>query len=142
MMNMPWPKLWGNLHGGSTHLPIALAIASVLFDAAGYSIRREPYERDLHAAGFYALLLGVLGSFMAVLSGLVISSWEPIGKGTLALHHYFIWPAFGLFTAMAVWRVMTRGKASRRAMGAYLVVSLLTAGVMCAAGYWGGEMMG
>ena len=140
-MNLPWSKLWGNLHGGSTHLPIALAIASALFDVAGYLARREPYERDLHAAGFYALLLGVLGSFAAVLSGLVISDWEPLGGGSLALHHYFLWPAFGLFTGMAVWRVMTRGRASRRAMGIYLAVSLATATVMCVAGYWGGEMI-
>jgi uncharacterized membrane protein len=27
-------KLWANLHGGSTHFPIALMIASVLFDLA------------------------------------------------------------------------------------------------------------
>ncbi len=57
-------------------------IASVLFDFLAYVIKREPYERDLHAAGFYTLLLGAAGSFLAVLSGLVISAWKFFGDGT------------------------------------------------------------
>lgn len=136
-----WAKLWSDVHGGSTHLPIALAIASVVFDTSAFLIRREPYERDLHAAGFYALMLGVLGAFAAVLSGLMVSGWETLGSGQLALHHYFLWPAFGMFTGMAVWRVLTRGSTSRRAMGSYLCVALVTAAIMCVAGYWGGEML-
>jgi uncharacterized membrane protein len=35
-------KLWANLHGGSTHFPIALMIASVIFDGLAYLINRDP----------------------------------------------------------------------------------------------------
>ncbi len=59
----------------------------------------------------------------------------------LALHHYFIWPAFGLLIALAVWRLVVRDRASRRAVGAYLALASLTLVAMMTAGYWGGEMI-
>ncbi len=135
-------KLWGNLHGGSTHFPIGLMIASVVFDFLAYVIRREPYERDLRAAGFYALLLGAAGSFLAVLSGFVITAWQFLGTGLLGKHHDFVWPAFGLMIGLAVWRLVVKNEASRAAFGIYLVVAAVTAGLMAAAGYYGGELLG
>ena len=134
-------KLWGNLHGGSTHFPIALMIASVLFDALAY-VGREPYKRDLHVAGFYTLLLGALATLVAVLSGMVVSAWLFFGQGTLAKHHDFVWPAFGLMIGLAVWRLVVRDEATRPALGVYLVVAAVTAGLMAAAGYFGGELLG
>ena len=135
-------KLWANLHGGSTHFPIGLMIASVLFDFLAYVVKRDPYERDLHAAGFYTLLLGAAGSFLAVLSGFLISAWQFFGPGLLGLHHDFVWPAFVLMIGLAVWRLRTRNAASRRAFGVYLVIAAVTSGLMAAAGYYGGEMLG
>ena len=135
-------KLWANLHGGSTHFPVGMMIASVLFDALAYFLNREPYKRDLHAAGFYTLLLGAAGCFAAVLSGLAISGWKSFGAGTLAKHHDFVWPAFGLMIALAVWRLVVRGDATRPAFGIYLAFAALTAVLMGAAGYWGGELTG
>jgi len=135
-------KLWANLHGGSTHFPIALMIASVIFDAAAYFLNREPTKRDLHAAGFYSLLLGAAATFVAGLSGMVISAWQFFGQGLLAKHHDFVWPAFGLMIGLAVWRIVVRNEASRPAFGLYLVVAAITAGLMAAAGYYGGELLG
>ncbi len=135
-------KLWANLHGGSTHFPIALMIASVIFDALAYFLRREPAKRDLHAAGFYSLLLGAAATLVAGLSGMVISAWQFFGTGLLAKHHDFVWPAFGLMIGLAVWRLVVRTEASRPAFGIYLVVAAMTAGLMAAAGYYGGEMLG
>ncbi len=132
---------WAKVHGGTTHFPIALLIASVLFDLAGYALNREPHSRDLHAASFYALLLGALGSFAAVLSGLMITGWDGFGSGLLAKHHYFVWPAFTLIVGLAVWRLVVRTGASRRAFAVYLTVLAVAAAFMSAAGYWGGEMM-
>lgn len=135
-------KFWANIHGGSTHFPIALIIASALFDIAGYVRNREPQSRDLYAASFYALALGALASFVAVLSGLIISGWHFAGAGLLGKHHLFVWPAFGLIVALAVWRLVVRQQASRHAYGAYLAVSLAGAALMALAGYWGGELQG
>jgi len=135
-------KLWANLHGGSTHFPIALMIASVIFDGLAYFLNRDPLKRDLHAAGFYALLLGAAATLVATLSGLAISAWQFFGEGILAKHHDFVWPAFGLMIGLAVWRLVVRGEATRPAFGVYLLVAGITAGLMAAAGYFGGELLG
>ena len=134
-------SLWTKLHGGSTHFPIALMIASALFDLAGTVWRRGPHSRDLHAAGFWALLLGALACLAAVLSGLLMTNWEAVGQGTLARHHLFVWPAFALMVGLAVWRVVVGDRASCHAFGVYLIVSLAAAGLMATAGYWGGELL-
>jgi len=131
---------WANIHGGSTHFPIALLFSSFLFDAAGFGLHRRAFSRDLHVAAFYALLLGALASFAAVLSGLIISNWQFYGGGKLAKHHLFVWPAFGLIVALAVWRVIVRDQASRLAYGGYLFAAFAATGLMLAAGYWGGEL--
>lgn len=117
-------------------------IASVLFDFLAYVVKREPYERDLRAAGFYTLLLGAAGSFLAVLTGFLISAWKFFGTGLLGKHHDFVWPAFGLMIGLAVWRLVVRNEASRPAFGLYLIVAAITAGLMGAAGYYGGELLG
>jgi len=130
---------WANIHGGSTHFPIALLFSSFLFDVTGYGLHRRAFSRDLHTAAFYALL-GALASFAAVLSGLIISGWQFAGGGALAKHHLFVWPAFGLIVGLAIWRLIVRENASRPAYGGYIAASLVATGLMLGAGYWGGEM--
>ena len=132
------------MHGGMTHFPIALVMASIAFDLAGLVV---PDSADrtrrlgLRAAGFYCLILGALSSFGAVASGLVISHGEIWGRGNLARHHTFLWPAFGLVVALAIWRLVAGSRASNNAFKAYLAASLLTGALMGAAGYWGGELL-
>ena len=78
---------------------------------------------------------------ISVLSGIALSKEMLLGTGMLALHHYFVWPAFGLLIGLAVWRLVVRERASRRARGFYLAVASLTLVAMMTAGYWGGEMI-
>jgi uncharacterized membrane protein len=134
-------SVWARLHGGSTHFPIGLLLASFFFDFVAYVTRRDPLTRDLHAAAFYALLLGVLASFAAVLTGLILTHWQIGGAGTLAKHHLFLWPAFALIVGLAVWRLVVRDRASRPAFGIYLAVAAIASAFMGVAGYWGGEML-
>jgi uncharacterized membrane protein len=82
-----------------------------------------------------------LGSLGAVLSGLVISHGQLWGRGNLARHHTYLWPAFGLLMALAVWRLVVGNHASSRSLRIYLAVSMVTAALMSAAGYWGGELL-
>ena len=132
------------MHGGTTHFPIALVLASGLFDLAGLVVP-ENLEKSrragFRAAGFYSLILGALGSLGAILSGLVISRWELWGNGNLAQHHTFVWPAVGLLTGLAVWRLVVGNNASNRAFRIYLGIALIAAALMGAAGYWGGELL-
>ena len=137
-------SLWVKMHGGTTHFPIALVMASVLFDLVGLLApdNAEKSRRSgFRAAGFYTLILGALGSLGAVLSGLVISHGQLWGRGNLARHHTYLWPAFGLLMALAVWRLVVGNHASSRSLRIYLAVSMVTAALMSAAGYWGGELL-
>ncbi|MDB6021066.1 MAG: hypothetical protein JWQ04_923 [Pedosphaera sp.] len=132
---------WARMHGGATHFPIALIMVSVVFDVAGFWWPDELRRREFRAVGFYSLLIAAAASPAAVLSGLALSKGTILGTGMLALHHYFIWPAFGLLIGMAVWRLVVRERASRRAYGGYLALASLTLMAMMTAGYWGGEML-
>jgi uncharacterized membrane protein len=137
-------SLWAKMHGGTTHFPIALVMVSTLFDLAGrFAPENLARSRraNLHAAGFYTLMLGALGALGAVASGLVMSHWQLWGQGNLARHHAFLWPAFGLLIGLAVWRLVVRDRASSRAFAIYLAASMLTAALMGGAGYWGGELL-
>lgn len=137
-------SLWIKMHGGITHFPIALVMASIAFDAAGL-VAPENVDKSrragLRAAGFYTLLLGALSTFGAVLSGLVISQGELWGGGNLARHHTFLWPAFGLIIALAVWRLVAGNRASGRAFKVYLMASVIAGLLIGMAGYWGGELL-
>ena len=132
---------WARMHGGATHFPIALIMVSVVFDAAGFWWRNEIRRREFRSVGFYSLLIAAGASPAAVLSGIALSKGIILGTGMLALHHYFIWPAFGLLVGLAVWRLLVRERASRRADGCYLALAFLTLVAMMTAGYWGGEMI-
>lgn len=137
-------SLWIKMHGGMTHFPIALVMASIAFDLGGLVVpdnAEKSRRAGLRAAGFYALVLGALSSFGAVASGLVISHGEIWGRGNLARHHTFLWPAFGLVIALAVWRLVVGNRASNRAFKIYMATSIITGAVMGTAGYYGGELL-
>ncbi len=104
---------WTRLHGSSTHFPIALLWASLLFDALALFCQNSARRRDLHAAAFYGLILAALGSVVAVLSGLFLCKWNISFVGLIGTHHLFVWPSFGLLVALSVWRA-TRGPAWKR----------------------------
>jgi len=129
------------MHGGSTHFPIALLLTSMLFDLLGHVWPEETRRRELRAVGYYLIVLAALSSFGAVLSGLALTKWTLVGTGLIAKHHLFVWPAFGLMVALAVWRVAVGSDASRRAFGVYLGAMVVASGMIAMAGYWGGEML-
>jgi len=133
--------LWARMHGGATHFPIALLMVSVAFDHAGFWWRDEIRRGEFRAFGFYSLLIAAAASPVAVVSGIALSKGVLLGTGLLALHHYFIWPAFGFLVGLAVWRLVMRERVSRRAHGYYLAFASLTLVAMMSAGYWGGEML-
>jgi uncharacterized membrane protein len=138
-MNLFASSIFEQLHGGSTHLPIALAIASALFDLCACLIKPGTVRQQLHSAGFYSLLLGTLGAFAAVYSGLILTRWDVGGTGLTWLHHVFVWPAFALLIGLSVWRVIVG--TNTPVFRAYLAVMLVAAALVSVAGYWGGEML-
>jgi uncharacterized membrane protein len=119
-----------------------LTMASALFEGAGFFLPESwGQKRNLQAAGYYSVILGTLGTFPAVLSGLFMTKGETMGQGALLFHHLFVWPSFALLVGLGVWRVLVGDKFSRQGFGFYLGVLFLTAGLMAGAGYWGGELI-
>src|SRR5512146_815491 len=98
-------SIWAVMHGGTTHFPIALVMASALFDLTGLLVsdRAEGRSASLRAAGYYTLVLAAVGAMGAVFSGLMMTHWAIAGSGALARHHAYLWPAFGLLTGLAAW---------------------------------------
>jgi uncharacterized membrane protein len=135
------PTLWPKAHGAMTHFPIALSIVSVFLDAIGFLRPNAPSSRGLHSAGFYTIQFAALGSLGAVFSGLVMTDLTILGKGALATHHAFVWPAFALLIELAVWRLVVGQTAPRRAFGFYLLLGGLLLAIISGAGATGGEML-
>jgi len=136
------PALWPKLHGASTHFPMGLTMAAALFEVAAVFMPVEsPHRRNLRAAGYYTIILGALGTFPAVLSGLFMTHGETLGHDALLFHHLFVWPAFAGIVALGTWRGLVGEKASPGASRVYLVALLLISGLMSGAGYWGGELV-
>ena len=135
------PSIWSNLHGASTHFPIALMLVSTFCDCAALLHRHEDWRRTLRATATVTIALGALGSYGAVATGLIMTKWQVWGHGTLLRHHQFVWPAFALMTGLATWRVFAHRLSGDETSKLYLVLMFVAAGLMSGAGYWGGETL-
>jgi uncharacterized membrane protein len=132
---------WERAHGGFTHLPIAFIFGATFFDSLAVFCRRSTKRREFKAIGYWLVILGALGSFGAVLSGLVLSKGGIGGTGAVLRHHYFVWPAFVLTVGLATWRFLVGPDPSRRSFALYLTILFLGCSLMGAAGFFGGEML-
>ena len=139
------PSIWPKLHGASTHFPMALGDGGGAVRRRGLLLARifAAQGASCTAAGYFTIILGALGTFPAVLSGLLMTKRrECSGHDALLFHHLFVWPAFAGLVGLGVWRFIMDDRASpQRGFVAYLVVLYLTAGLMAGAGYWGGELI-
>ena len=132
---------WDKLHGATTHFPIALLLFSTLCDFVSVTFKKLPFARGLRLVSFYGLAVAALGSLGAVVSGIALTKGDLWGRGYLGWHHRFVWPAFGLLVALAVWRLVVGCEMSRVGTSVYLILMLLASGFVAAAGYFGGEIL-
>jgi uncharacterized membrane protein len=132
---------WDRVHGGSTHLPIALALTSALLDGVGSIVPSGRFRERFRFFGYFTLSLAAFGAVPAVISGLILTKWDAVGSGVILLHHYFVWPSLGLLIALVVWRSIVRHRSSRIGFSIYLIAILTTAMLISIAGFWGGEMV-
>jgi mono/diheme cytochrome c family protein len=134
-------SFWQRIHGGSTHFPIVLVLASVIFDFVAWRSRDEVLRRGLHAAGFGSAIVGMLGGMGAVVAGLIMTRGQVLGSGYEKAHHLFVWPAFALCVVFVGWRLSQGGRIPQRGLGIYLAGMSVAAALMVGAGYSGGEML-
>ncbi|MCI0746164.1 MAG: c-type cytochrome [Verrucomicrobia subdivision 3 bacterium] len=132
---------WQRIHGGSTHFPIVLLMASVIFDVVAWRSRDEALRRGLHVAGFGSAVAGMLGGIGAVVAGLIMTDGRMIGGGHEKAHHLFVWPAFASCLVFVGWRLFRGGRIPQCGLGIYLGGMSLAAALMVGAGYSGGEML-
>jgi hypothetical protein len=133
-------RFWDRVHGGSTHLPIALTLTSALLDGAGSIAPPGRIRESLRLSGYFTLLLASLGTIPAVISGMMLTNWDAAGSGITLLHHCFVWPFFGLLIVLVVWRSIVRDRTSRIGFSIYFIAILTATGLVSIAGVWGGEM--
>lgn len=124
-----------------THFPIALVLFSAACDFGSVVLRKFAFAGELRKASFYGLAISAIASIGAVVSGIALTKGNMWGRGELGWHHRFIWPAFGLLVALAVWRLIVRDQMSRTGFYVYLFLMFLTSGLVAAAGYFGGELL-
>ena len=134
-------SFWERLHGGSTHLPIALALTSALLDGIGSLVPPGKMREHFRFSGYFTLLLAALGAVPAVISGLMLTHWDALGSGVILLHHYFVWPSFALLVGLVVWRSVVRHRTSRVGFSIYLIAIVTVAVGISIAGFWGGELI-
>ena len=132
---------WSRAHGGATHFPIALILGAAFFDLLAFCLPRSPNRRDFSVIGYWLVILGALGCFGAVFTGLALSKWTIAGTGLLLRHHLFVWPTFALIVGAAIWRYMAGRQPSRRGFRIYLCAMILACMLISAAGFFGGELL-
>ena len=131
---------WSRLHGGMTHFPIALVLGAAFFDALSFFLHRSPKQREFSVTGYWLMILGALGSFGAVVSGLALSKWKVGGTGLLLRHHRFVWSChfdcrFGDLAFPDRQPIHTKDSAI------YLSVMAIACGLIGTAGFFGGEIL-
>jgi len=134
------PSIWSKLHGASTHFPIALMLASTLCDGISFLGKNREWRQNCRFAATVTMVLGALGSYAAVVTGVVMSQGQVWGHATLLRHHQFVWPAFGLMTGLTAWRILARNQPSQKAAAVQLLLMILTSALMSGAGFFGGEL--
>src|SRR5258707_6410470 len=91
---------WDRVHGGSTHLPIALALTSALLDGIGSIVPSGKVREGFRFSGYFTLLLAALGAVPAVISGLMLTNLDAAASGVSFLLPYFVCASFALLIAL------------------------------------------
>ncbi len=132
---------WRQIHGASTHFPLVLLLASVVFDFIAWRSRDAGMRRGLHAAGFGSAVVGMLGGIAAGIAGLILTRGRMLGGGLERTHHFFVWPALVTCVTFVAWRLTRRGRIPERRLGTYFTGMSLSVLLMMGAGYSGGELL-
>ena len=114
---------WPRFHAAVNDFPAALLVVSVLFDGLGAALRRE----QLRIVGFWTLMVGVLGTAVAVIAGLQaedVIDHSDEAHAIMEQHQTLGLIVLSIFAVLAVWRLVRRAP-SRREQGVALLVGLI-----------------
>ena len=127
-------------HAALNDLPPTLWAASVAFDLLGSVFKRD----SLKAAGFWTLIGGVLGSILAVASGLIAEdriAHSEVVHQIMERHETWAISVSIAFALLAVWRLWRRGALPRAERPVYLILASVGALAILYTAHLGGTMV-
>lgn len=127
-------------HAALNDLPPALLLASVVFDWLGTAIKRD----SLKAAGFWALVAGVIGAVLAVATGLrAEGSIERGGTVHRVMEQHETWAiaVSVAFALLAAWRIWRKGLLRPQERPTYLFAATVGALGIVYVAHLGGTMV-
>ena len=135
---MPFDYTWAKIHAAVNDLPAALLLVAVLFDLAGWALKRE----TLRATGLWSLWAGVVGGWGAYLSGRLAEDSIDHGNAiheVMERHEDLALYTMIVFTALLGWKLWRRGKLAPMEDWAVRVVSLGGLALLLVTGAAGGK---
>lgn len=125
------------------HFPIALLLASVLFEVIGHLRQREAIQK----AGYYTLVLGCVGAVLAAVTGLAarqslaqMLTRRPGAAVALNAHTVAGLTVAALFIVLLLWRTLGRRRPQGSAWWGYLALALAGSAAVVVAGFSGGTL--
>ena len=128
------------MHAALNDLPVALLLASVIFDLLGAVLKKE----TMKAAGYWTLIGGLVGGGLAAIAGLMAEKVAEHGEETHAMmetHETFAFVTVGLFVALAVWRTARRGMLGKQEQTIYSTAGIIGAGLLIFTANLGGRLV-
>lgn len=128
------------LHAALNDLPPALLLCAVLFDLAGWILKRE----SLVWAGIWTLWAGVIGGWAAVIAGELAEDRIDHGEAIhelMKVHEKYALIAMAVFTVVLAWKLWRRFQQSGLEDRVLKLISLLGLAILIRTAMLGGEMV-
>jgi uncharacterized membrane protein len=136
MLGYDWPRL----HAALNDFPAALLLVSVLFDLLGVFTKRD----SLKAAGFWTLVVGVLGTGGAVLAGEMaedVVEHSDQAHAVMETHATLGIIVLVLFALLALWRIVRKGVWSEKEQPIALTAAVIGVALMVYTSKLGGTLV-
>lgn len=128
------------LHAALNDLPPALLLVAVLFDLAGWILKRE----SLVWAGIWTLWAGVIGGWAAVIAGELAEDKIDHGEAIhdiMKVHEKYALIAMIIFTVVLAWKLWRRFQQTGLEDRILKLVSLFGLAILIRTAQLGGEMV-
>lgn len=127
------------VHPALVHFPIALVIASFIFDLLGYWRRNAA----LRAAAFWSLVAAAVSIALTVAAGYYDMNRAALGEAHdyVDFHLKVGWTLAIAVVGLTLWRWLVYRRAERSAGGGYLAAAFIVVLLTLFQGWFGGEMV-
>jgi len=128
------------IHPKLVHFPIAFLLAALVFDVWGM-IKKDSFY---HRVGWINLVLAILFSVFAIISGLLAANNVPhndLSHETMELHETLGYVIGGILFILFFWRLRLKGELPQKGRSLYVVLLLGAAVTVVISADLGGKMV-